>query len=67
MFAGTWADIQFSNLSGGELSHLLPDPDIIVFGTNYEKEIEVTKDDYMNGKEHLFLHKVNVRIVLLIL
>lgn len=54
LFTGTWADIQFSNLSGGELSHLLPDPDIIVFGTNYEKEIEVTKDDYMNGKEHLF-------------
>ena len=30
LFNGTWADIQFSNLSGGELGSLLPDPDLIV-------------------------------------
>jgi hypothetical protein len=54
LFNGTWADIQFSNLSGGELGSLLPDPDLIVFGTHFDKEIEVTRDDYMNGQEHLY-------------
>ncbi len=54
LFNGTWADIQFSNLSGGQLGSLLPDPDLIVFGNHYDKEIEVTKNDYMDGEEHLF-------------
>lgn len=54
LFNGTWADIQFSNLSGGQLGSLLPDPDLIVFGTHFDKEIEITRDDYMNGQEHLY-------------
>lgn len=54
IFNGTWADIQFSNLSGGQLADLMPDPDKIVFGTHNNKPIGVYKDDYINGKGLLF-------------
>ena len=54
IFKGTFADIQFSNLSGGSLAQYLPDPDKIVFGTNYTTPVSYYKDDYMNGKVKLF-------------
>lgn len=54
IFNGTWADTQFSNLLGGELGSLLPEPDKIVFGKHHQNPIEVYKDDYMNGKIFLY-------------
>lgn len=50
LFNGTWEDIQFSYFMGNKLH----DPDMIVFGTHYDNQIEVTENDYMNGEEHLF-------------
>lgn len=54
LFNGTWADIQFSNLSDGHLSELKQDPDKIVFGMHNNTPIEVYANDYMNGKTLLF-------------
>lgn len=54
LFNGTWADVQFSNIGEGSLSHLQPDPNKIVFGKHNSTPIEVYKDDYMNGKVFLF-------------
>lgn len=50
IFKGTFADIQFSNLSGGSLAQYLPDPEKIEFGTNYATPVSFYKDDYMKGK-----------------
>jgi hypothetical protein len=54
IFKGIWADIQFSNIGQGQLAHLLPEPDKIIFGNHLKEPIKVYKDDYMDDKVWLF-------------
>ena len=49
VFKGTFADYQYSNLG----NELLGDPDIIVFGVQYEKPIELRVDDFMDGSQYM--------------
>jgi hypothetical protein len=53
VFNGTFADYQYSNLGDYELSHLQPDPDQIVFKTQYSEPMELRADDYMNGSKYM--------------
>lgn len=52
VFHGTFADYQFSNLGESNLSHLLPDPDLIVFGTQYDEPVTLSVSDYMDGEKY---------------
>lgn len=54
IFSGTWADIQFSNLGSYPGAHLQPNPDKIIFESQYDKPLEIYKDDYINGNTLLF-------------
>lgn len=54
VFNGVWADVQFSNLGNYPGAELQPDPDKLIFGTQYKEPVEVTKDDYMYGETLLF-------------
>ena len=54
VFNGTWADVQFSNLSDGQFANLLPEPDKIVFGIHNNNPIDVYKNDYIDGSSLLF-------------
>lgn len=50
VFNGTFADYQYSNLSG---NNILPEPDQIVFSTQYPEPVELRVDDYMDGSKYM--------------
>lgn len=54
IFNGTWCDYQFSNLGGGPLADLQPDPDKIVFGSHYDVEKEIKESSYIDGETTAF-------------
>lgn len=52
IFHGTFADYQFSNLGESSLSHLQPDPDLIIFGEQYDQPLTLSVPDYMDGEKY---------------
>lgn len=54
IFNGTWKDYQFSNLGSYPGANLQPDPDMIIFGSHFSKEIDIKNSSYIDGETVAF-------------